>query len=85
MASYSVNVNFEASQQYEMGQNVITLCWSYWLYMQTLSEFSTLIPIRRSKLSFMAIGRIWREFSLIAGRLNGLHYLITKFINTICW
>lgn len=24
MASYSVNVHFEASQQYEMGQNVIS-------------------------------------------------------------
>lgn len=39
----------------------------------------------KKKLSFMAVGTIYREFLVNGERLNGLQYLITKCVSAICW
>lgn len=75
----------ENSQQYRLGQSLInTVLLIHAVDGGCLNSLLYDSYQKKKKLSFMAIGTIYREFLVKGERLNGLHYLITKCISAIC-
>lgn len=76
----------ETSQQCGVGQSLInTVLLTHAVYGGCLNSLVYgSYQKKKKKLSFMAVGSIYREFLVNGERLNGLHYLITKCVSAIC-